>query len=398
MKIKTLSVTQLNSYVKKLIDNDFVLTNLSVKGEISNLKYHTSGHIYFSLKDDCSKINCIMFRNKAENLLFKLEDGTNVIIKGKVSVYATNGSLQIYCEEIEKDGVGNLYLQYEQLKNKLSKEGYFNIYSKKKIPEFVYNVGVVTSPTGAAIEDIKNVIFRRNKFVNIILYPALVQGKDAYKTIIDGIKYFNNEKNVDVIIVGRGGGSIEELWNFNEEKLAIEIFNSQIPIISAVGHEVDYTISDLVADVRAATPSQAGEIAVQLDSDIYNLLHSYKERLDEKMLKMYEVEKNRVNNFSKILDLNSPIKRIANCYLEIDNAEKRLLTLVNNKFKFEANKLISMNSILQAHNPLNILGKGYAIIEDENGKILKEKNEFIDNMNIQINVKDGIVQGVLTLK
>ena len=275
MKIKTLTVSEVNNYLKRIIDNDFILNNLSVKGEISNLKYHSSGHIYFSLKDEGGKINCVMFRSKAIMLKITLEEGMGVVIGGRASIYPQNGSIQLYCDTIEQEGRGELYIKFERLKEKLSKEGYFDDELKKEIPKLPSRVGIVTSPTGAAIRDIINVSRRRNSLVDLVLYPAKVQGIGAYMEVIDGIKYFNKTKSVDVIIIGRGGGSIEELWNFNEEELAKAIFKSKIPIISAVGHEVDFTISDFVSDVRAATPSQGAEIAVPLQSDIEDTIDIY---------------------------------------------------------------------------------------------------------------------------
>ena len=391
MKIKTLSVSELNSYIKKILDNDFILNNLSVKGEISNLKYHSSGHIYFSLKDDSGKINCIMFKNKAYELAFNLEDGMNVIVRGKVSAYEANGTFQIYCNEIEKEGLGDLYIRYEQLKKKLELQGYFDLANKKPIPKEPVAIGIVTSSTGAAIEDIKNVIRRRNRFVDLFLYPAQVQGKGAFKSIIDGIRYFNNKKNVDLIIVGRGGGSIEELWNFNEEALA------EIPIISAVGHEVDYTIADFVADLRASTPSQAGELAVPLDSEIYFTISEYENYLNKYMIERFNDEKSKINNFSRILSLNSPMNKVVNSYLEVEKVKEKLDSLLNKKIALEKQKLISLNNVLQAHSPLNILSKGYAIIEDENGNILKEIKDFNKDMNVKINLSDGIIKGNLKL-
>lgn len=397
MKIKTLSVSELNSYIKKILDNDFILNNLSVKGEISNLKYHSSGHIYFSLKDDSGKINCIMFKNKAYELAFNLEDGMNVIVRGKVSAYEANGTFQIYCNEIEKEGLGDLYIRYEQLKKKLELQGYFDLANKKPIPKEPVAIGIVTSSTGAAIEDIKNVIRRRNRFVDLFLYPAQVQGKGAFKSIIYGIRYFNNKKNVDLIIVGRGGGSIEELWNFNEEALAEEIFHSEIPIISAVGHEVDYTIADFVADLRASTPSQAGELAVPLDSEIYFTISEYENYLNKYMIERFNDEKSKINNFSRILSLNSPMNKVVNSYLEVEKVKEKLDSLLNKKIALEKQKLISLNNVLQAHSPLNILSKGYAIIEDENGNILKEIKDFNKDMNVKINLSDGIIKGNLKL-
>ena len=268
MKIKTLTVSELNNYIKKTLDNDFILNNLVIRGEISNLKYHSSGHIYFSLKDSISKINCIMFKSNSIELNFRLEEGMEVIVNARCSIYQGTGSLQLYIDRLQKEGIGELYVKFENLKKRLQDEGYFDESYKKEIPNMPRRVGVVTSETGAVIKDIINVTKRRSKLVDIVLYPALVQGEGAYKTIINGIRFFNKRKDIDIIIIGRGGGSIEELWNFNEEELAKEIFKSKIPIISAVGHETDFTIADFVSDYRASTPSQAAEIAVPLESDI----------------------------------------------------------------------------------------------------------------------------------
>ena len=278
MYIKVLTVTALNGYIKKIIDSDFILNNANVKGELSNVKIHTSGHVYFSLKDAFGKINCVMFKSQASKLRITPRDGMNVIIKGKVSVYEKDGAYQIYCDSMETDGEGQLYLAFQNLKEKLEKQG-FLISHKKNIPLFPMRIGIITSPTGAAIKDIINVTTRRNLKVNILIYPALVQGINASEDIIKGIKYFNSLKNVDLIIIARGGGSIEELWAFNEEKLAYAIYNSKIPIITGIGHETDFTIADFVSDFRAPTPSAAAEIAVknleELNNEIKALKNSY---------------------------------------------------------------------------------------------------------------------------
>ena len=397
MKIKTLSVSEVNNYIKKILDNDFILNNLSVKGEISNLKLHSSGHIYFSLKDSAGKINCIMFKNRVYDLRFPLEDGMEVVIRGRASVYTASGTFQIYCDEIEKEGIGELYVKFEKLKSKLAKEGYFDEDLKKDIPRDIRSIGVVTSETGAAIQDIKNVIRRRNTLVDIMLYPAQVQGNGAYKTIIEGIKYFNRKKNVDVIIIGRGGGSIEELWNFNEEELAKTIFNSNIPIVSAVGHEVDFTISDFVADIRAATPSQAGELVAPLEEDIYKRIEINKYNLNTIMQRKFEIEKNLLESYDEVLRLKSPLNKIVNGYLEVQNLKERLDFSIKNKIDKEKQKLISLNEILQARSPINILRKGYAIIKDENDNILKNVEDFSDKEEINITLRDGYVKGSFIL-
>lgn len=392
MKIKTLTVSEVNNYLKRIIDNDFILNNLSVKGEISNLKYHSSGHIYFSLKDEGGKINCVMFRSKAIMLKLTLEEGMGVVIGGRASIYPQNGSIQLYCDTVEQEGRGELYIKFERLKEKLSKEGYFDEELKKEVPKFPSRVGIVTSPTGAAIRDIINVSRRRNRLVDLVLYPAKVQGIGAYKEVIDGIKYFNRTKSVDVIIIGRGGGSIEELWNFNEEELAKAIFKSKIPIISAVGHEVDFTISDFVSDVRAATPSQGAEIAVPLQSDIEDAIEYMNNRMGSIIANKLQLEKNKVDSLSRILKLNSPMTRIVNNYMVVEKLKERLNSNIVNKINLEKEKLSGLNNLLMAQNPCNLLNKGYAIIEDESG-VINTVKRMSEEKEINVFLADGLVKG-----
>lgn len=392
MKIKTLSVSEVSNYLKKIIDNDFILMNLSVKGEISNLKYHSSGHIYFSLKDEGSKINAIMFRDDKSSLNFKLEEGMSVIVKGRISIYPASGSLQLYVKSVEQEGEGNLFIKFEKLKERLNKEGYFNEEHKKPIPVFPKRIGIITSETGAAVRDIINVSRRRNSLVDLILYPAQVQGKDAYKTLIDGIRYFDENKSVDVIILGRGGGSIEELWNFNEEDLAKEIFKCKIPIISAVGHETDFTISDFVSDLRAATPSQAAEIAVPLEEDLYLNIKGAEEFLNKEIKGLLLKEREKVKSLEKMINLQSPKEKIVNSYIEIDNLKKRLNSKILSKIYIEKEKLTGINNLLMANNPISLLNKGYAIIEDEK-EIIKSIEQLKNDKDIEITLKDGKVNG-----
>lgn len=393
MNIKTLTVTEVSSYIKRIIDNDFILSNLSVKGEISNLKMHSSGHIYFSLKDENSKINCVMFKSKAMYLDISLEEGQMVVIKGKASIYPATGSMQIYCDEISKEGLGDLFVKFENLKKKLAKKGYFDEYNKKSLPKYPKRIGVVTSPTGAAIRDIINVIKRRNSMIDIILYPAKVQGVGAYKEVIEGIKYFNKNKNVDLLIVGRGGGSIEELWSFNEEALAEAIYNSNLPIISAVGHEVDFTICDFVADVRAATPSQGGEIAAPLENSIKEEILRISVYLDNIIDNKLRDCKNEMLSVERILKLHSPLSKIENCYLEVDKLKDRLDFALKTKLSKEKQKLESLNDLLIAHNPVKILSRGYAIIEDNNNILIKSKEQLREDTNLNITFKDGDIKG-----
>ncbi|MBU5487525.1 exodeoxyribonuclease VII large subunit [Clostridium sp. MSJ-8] len=395
MEIKVLTVTEVNTYLKRILDNDFILNNLSVKGEISNLTYHYSGHIYFSIKDSSGKLSCVMFKSNAMNLKMKLKEGMSVIIKGRISMYPQSGAVQLYCDEIEEEGLGKLYIEYEKLKDKLYKQGYFDDDHKKNIQGIPQRIGVVTSATGAVFHDIINVTRKRSSLVDIVLYPAKVQGEGAYKEIIQGIEYFNEKESVDLIIIGRGGGSIEELWNFNEEELAIAIYNSKLPIISAVGHEVDYTIADFVSDIRAATPSQAAEFAVPLESDIRNYIDNCNKSLDKIIENIISSEKEKIESCMRILNLNSPITKVVNSYREVEELYKRLQLSMQKKIDIEKQQLIGMNSLLVAHNPINLLQKGYAIIEDNEG-VISTKDRLKDTKQITITLKDGKVQGEFT--
>ena len=392
MRMKTLTVSEVNNYIKKILDNDFILNNLIVRGEISNLKYHSSGHIYFSLKDSVSKINCVMFKNSSMGLDFKLEDGMQVIANARCSIYQGTGALQLYVEKLQKEGLGELHIKFEELKKKLQEEGYFNEEHKKSIPKMPKRIGVVTSETGAVIRDIINVTRRRTSLVDIVLYPALVQGEGAYKSIIKGIKYFNEKKNVDTIIIGRGGGSLEELWNFNEEELAIEIFKSKIPIISAVGHEVDFTISDFVSDYRASTPSQAAEIAVPLESDIINTIKDYESKINKIILDTIKYEKGRLDNYKRLLYLNSPEVILSNSYIEIDRVYERISNIFINRMEKEKIRIKSLNDLIEAHNPINVLKKGFTIVEDTNNNIISSKKQLEGIEEINIIFNDGKVK------
>jgi len=393
MNIKTLTVSEVTNYIKRMLDNDFILSNLSVKGEISNLKYHGSGHIYFTLKDSNGKVNCVMFKGNAVLLDFALEEGMEVVIKGRASIYPATGSFQLYCDEIKKEGLGDLFIKFEKLKEKLSKAGYFDGENKKQLPRYPEKIGIVTSPTGAAIKDIINVSTRRSTLVDLILYPAKVQGIGAYKEIIKGINYFNKTKSVDIIIVGRGGGSIEELWNFNEEELAKAIFNSNIPIISAVGHEIDFTISDFVADFRAATPSQGAEIAVPLSSDMEAKINDISRILDRRIDDKLKICKSDLSGAERILKIHSPIAKISNSYLEVDKLKDRLNFMIKSKIKRDKNQIENLNNLLLAHNPIRVISKGYAIIEDEEKNLITSKEQLKETINLKISLKDGNVEG-----
>ena len=391
MKLKTLSVGEVNNYVKKLVENDFILKNLNVKGEISNLKFHSSGHIYFSLKDENSKVNCIMFKNNAVNLDFRLEEGMKVEIKARLGVYHKEGTYQLYCENIKKAGIGELFEEFHKLKKELSEEGIFDEKYKRALPKFPKRIGIITARTGAAVRDIINVIQRRNKSLDIILYPAKVQGENAADSIIEGIRYFNNEKSVDVIILGRGGGSIEELWAFNNRYLAYEIFNSRIPTVSAVGHEVDFTISDFVSDMRAPTPSAAGELVSPSLKEMINDLVNKKEFLHRAIDRKFLNAKKDVDLLHKGLKGNNPKHIIEKRIKEVNSLEEKLNFLGKRKIDKAKDELIALNSILQTLNPLNTLGRGYSVIMDKEDKVINKVSELKKNDMVKVIMKDGSV-------
>ncbi|MGO5066306.1 MULTISPECIES: exodeoxyribonuclease VII large subunit [unclassified Clostridium] len=389
MHVKTLTVSQLNRYVKNTLDADFILNNASVKGEISNLKIHSSGHIYFSLKDEGSKINCVMFKSYAYKLNFDLENGMDIIAHGNVSVYEKEGSYQLYVKEMKREGIGDLYIAFEKLKEKLKNEGLFDESNKKEIPRFCKKIGVITSPTGAALRDIINVTKRRNKGIELLIYPALVQGTDASKTLVDGIKTLNKVEDVDIIILARGGGSIEELWAFNNEDLAYTIYNSKKPIITGVGHETDFTIVDFVSDRRASTPSAAAEIAVFDKEVLIKEILNYKYTIKNSMENIIKEKRNYLNLYKQRIESNSPYNIIVNEYKNIDNLKELLNTKIKGKLNKEKDNLSKLASLLEAHNPLNVLKKGYTLVEDESNNLITEKETLKELNKINIIFKDG---------
>jgi len=392
MFIKTLSVTALNTYIKKIVDSDFILNNTNVSGEISNFKLHSSGHIYFTLKDENSKISCVMFKSYAELITFLPREGMKVVVKGKVSIYPKDGTYQVYCTDIKPEGEGSLYVAFQNLKEKLSKEGLFEDRYKKTIPKYPRVVGVVTSPTGAAIRDIINVARRRNDKVDILIYPSLVQGLNASEDIIKGIKYLNSKEEVDVIIIARGGGSIEELWAFNDEALAYEIFNSEKPIISGVGHETDFTIADFVSDLRAPTPSAAAEIAVPSFIELSNKVNGLTSKLNNIAVFNLKQKFNRVDLANNRLKANSPMNYLINQYNQIDKLSNMLTLKYKSNITMEKQKLIKANALLSAHNPLNVLNKGYSIVQDIKGSVVSDMSSLSSLDEASITVKDGTVR------
>jgi exodeoxyribonuclease VII large subunit len=331
----------------------------------------------------------VIFKGDAVNVSPTIKDGTKVEVRGRLSVYTRDGSYQVYCKEINEYGVGDLHAQFEQLKKQLFSEGLFDEKYKKPIPYLPKAIGVITSETGAALRDIINVLRRRSPYVDIMVYPSLVQGKDAPASLINGIRYFNREKNVDVIIISRGGGSIEELWAFNDKNLAYEIFKSKLPVISGVGHEIDFTITDFVSDLRAPTPSAAAEVAAPKLEELNNNLRRHKAYLDQFISTRMINEKEKINYISRILENNSPRNMIINRYRDIDSIKDKLTNIMMKKIENNRSNLININNMLTLLNPINVLNKGYAIIEDNNGNVIQN----IDNLKaldeVNVKMKDG---------
>lgn len=397
MKLKTLTVTEVSNYLKRIVDNDFIMNNLSVKGEVSNLKFHSSGHIYFSLKDGESKINCVMFKSDAVNLNFLMENGMEVSIKARLSIYIKEGSYQLYCREVSNLGIGELFEKFEKMKKELEREGIFESAYKRKIPKYPKRIGVITSPTGAAVRDIIQVIRRRNKLVDIVIYPAKVQGIAAEESLIDGIQYFNRKNDIDTIIIGRGGGSIEELWAFNDKELAYEIFNSKIPVISAVGHETDFTICDFVSDFRAPTPSAAAELSVPVIEDEKRKVNNFESILKRDMVRIIERENISLSHMQKVLNSNHPSSIIKREEENLRLLGESLNKLILSKIEIERNKIIACNKLLVSVNPLNVLDRGFSIVSDDNGKVLSKIEDLTNNESINIKMSDGEAKGVFEI-
>ena len=388
MKPNPISVTDLNKYIKDKIDKDEVLNNVLVKGEISNYKHHYTGHLYFTLKDENSLIKCIMFKGYATNLKFEPKDGMKVTILGSVSVFERDGVYQIYVKAMQEDGIGSLYKAYEEMKAKLEKEGLFDQSHKKKIPLMPKCIGVLTSNTGAVIRDIINVSTRRNPNVYIKLLPVPVQGEGAAEKIVDAINLMNEKKLADVIIVARGGGSLEDLWPFNEEIVARAIYNSDLPVISAVGHETDFTIADFVADLRAPTPSAAAELAVPNILDLKIKLEGYNNRYKLALKKKVEFMKLRYEKCMNSRVFKEPLQKINEKYILLDMKVKSIQNSISNIYNSKKTNMIKHIAKLDALSPLKTLTRGYSIVQT-NGKIVKSINQIKKDDEIDIKLIDG---------
>ena len=387
MEPRCATVSQINGYIKKILDNNQILNTVWVKGELSNFKPHYSGHIYTTLKDEGGVLKAVMFRSAASKLTFTPNEGMKVLARGRVGVYEAGGSYQLYIEELIPDGVGELYIAYEQLKARLQEEGLFDPAFKKPIPKYPQKIGVSTATTGAAVRDIINVITRRYPLAEIIIYPTQVQGAGAAQNIAEAIEYFNKTGEVDTLIVGRGGGSIEDLWAYNEEIVARAIFASKIPIISAVGHETDFTIADFVADLRAPTPSAAAEIAVPSVAELGAFIENTKTRAINAAIKRCENLRLRLDS----MKLKTPSEIIEDNYQKIDNLVKHMENRVMLNLSEGKRSLAAAAAKLDALSPLQTLSRGFSVATKEDGTVVKSKNDLNKGDDFTLRLSDGNV-------
>lgn len=385
------SVKQVNSYVKNMFSQDFMLNHIYVKGEVSNCKYHTSGHIYFSLKDESGTIACVMFASARSGLSFRMQEGQNVIVLGSVSVYERDGKYQLYAKEIILDGAGALYERFEALKKELEEMGMFAAEYKQPIPRYVKSVGIVTAPTGAAVRDIINISKRRNPYVQLILYPALVQGEGAAASIVRGIRMME-QQNVDVIIVGRGGGSMEDLWAFNEEAVARAIFECTIPIISAVGHETDTLISDYVADLRAPTPSAAAELAVYELSSVQIMCEEYKRRMYQQIRQRIDFSRRQTEQMAFRLKVAHPRQKLNEQRQYLADLDSRMRIRMNSVLEESRHKLAIYIEKMKGLSPLQKLNQGYAYVTDKSGRTVRSIKDTKQEEVLDVYVTDGRVR------
>lgn len=385
-----LSVSQLNRYIKMNFDADENLANIFISGEISNFTNHyRTGHLYFTLKDDSAAVRAVMFNSSAKRLKFMPEDGMKVIARGRVSVYEASGQYQLYVDDMQPDGVGALNLAYEQLKEKLQKEGLFSELHKKPLPPYPEKVGVITSPTGAAVRDIINVLGRRFPYAEIVFCPVLVQGEGAHLQLTNAVNLFNSERAADVIIIGRGGGSIEDLWEFNDEGLARAVYNSEIPVISAVGHETDFTICDFVADMRAPTPSAAAELAVPDANELQYALSALKNRMFLNVSSGIADRRSRLEYLTSKGALKSPDEMLSNRSQRLDTAFSKMLSSYENRIGGKKVEFISAATALSKLDPMSVLMRGFAFVSDKSGKNVFSSQSLAKGDKINVRFHDG---------
>lgn len=389
------TVKQVNAYIKNMFTQDFMLNRIAVKGEVSNCKYHSSGHIYFSLKDASGVIACVMFAGNRGGLAFRMTEGQQVIVMGSVSTYERDGRYQLYAREIRLDGEGVLYERFQALRQELDEMGMFAAEYKQPIPKYVRKVGIVTAPTGAAVRDIMNIASRRNPYVQLILYPALVQGEGAAKSIVRGIQALD-AYGVDVIIAGRGGGSIEDLWAFNEECVARAIFDCHTPVISAVGHETDITIADFVADLRAPTPSAAAELAVYEYGQTKTAMEEIRFTLRKYLMEQIQKARHESERYLLKLRLSHPGNQLRTRKQQLTDMEDRIRNLMEHKITEERNRILLCTEQMKRLSPLERLSGGYAFVSRSDGKSIRKINDVQRKDRIKIYLKDGMIEAEVT--
>lgn len=385
------TVKQVNSYIKNMFKQDFLLNSVSVKGEISNCKYHTSGHIYFTLKDADAALSVIMFASQAAKLAFKLKDGMSVVVSGRVDVFDAAGKYQLYANTVQQEGIGELYQKFEQLKQYYEDMGYFAKEYKRPLPAFTKKLGVVTSKTGAAVQDIMNISQRRNPYIQIVLYPAYVQGEHAKQSIVRGITRLD-KMGLDCIIVGRGGGSIEDLWAFNEPEVVEAVFNASTPVISAVGHETDFTLTDFVADMRAPTPSAAAELAVTEVAAVENRIYEYERRLKQQMMYSLSAKRDYLERLKLQMEYLNPVNQIYDKRQRLMNMEDKLNMLIKRCAAENRNRLRLYASKLDGLSPLRKLDMGYGYIENSEGNRIVSAGQVSSDDEITVYLKDGSIR------
>ena len=385
------TVKQVNSYIKNMFKQDFLLNSVSVKGEISNCKYHTSGHIYFTLKDADAALSVIMFASQAAKLSLKLKDGMSVVVSGRVDVFDAAGKYQLYANTVQQEGIGELYQKFEQLKQYYEDMGYFAKEYKRPLPAFTKKLGVVTSKTGAAVQDIMNISKRRNPYIQIVLYPAYVQGEHAKQSVVNGIAKLD-KLGLDCIIVGRGGGSIEDLWAFNEPEVVEAVFNASTPVISAVGHETDFTLTDFVADMRAPTPSAAAELAVTEVAAVENRIYEYERRLKQQMMYSLSAKRDYLERLKLQMEYLNPVNQIYDKRQRLMNIEDKLNMLIKRCVADNRNRLRLYASGLEGLSPLKKLDMGYGYIEDSQNDRIISVSQVSPEDEITVYLKDGSIR------
>lgn len=396
MSQQVLTITQLNEYIRSMMDGDSLLAGLAVKGEISNYKIYPSGHHYFTLKDENSALRCVMFQGNAVRLRFRPENGMQIIAMGKISVYPRDGAYQLYCTAMALDGVGDLHAAFEQLKTKLAAQGLFDPAHKKPIPKYPGIIGIITSAAGAAIHDMLRILKKRYPLTKVVLLPVRVQGAEAPSEIVAAIQYANRWKLADLLIVGRGGGSIEDLWAFNDEKVACAIYASDIPVISAVGHEPDVTISDYVADLRAATPSNAAELAVADQDVLRQNLDAFSDTMAVSLGRQIQSAKKHLNVLASSPVLRSPAQYLKKREQDLRNTQLRLVNAQSRNISLRKQHFVSLISKLDAMSPLKVLTRGYSMIRSDNGNVIRSKYQVKSGDKITVTVSDGELTAVVT--